>query len=188
MLQICGCDSNHERISTESRAIDARVSIDVIQHLYFVSRSIDRMAAQVQYYDRFWLSREESRQDSSGGGRLRQGGSLQHSPNNRAERDLAWRDRASRISRECIAVFVLFGATDCEPNENRAAPACRARNRRDEEGGLIEILIARICRPRAQHPYVNRERRLASSFNDARRSNVEVVATMMLIYMRRESS
>lgn len=48
----------------------------------------------------------------------------------------------------------------------------------DEGGaGLIEILIAGICRPRAQHPYVNRERRLASSFNKARISIMKVVAT-----------
>jgi len=50
-------------------------------------------------------------------------------------------------------------------NENRGTPACRAWKRREEaewgKGELIEILIAGICRPRAQHPYVNRKRRFA---------------------------
>lgn len=43
----------------------------------------------------------------------------------------------------------------------------RSRGGKNGRGSeLIEILIAGMCRPRAQHPYVNRERRLASSFND----------------------
>lgn len=129
---------------------------------------------------RFWPSREEPRQDLppigiGGCGEGREPATLAE----QSRWNPAWWDRASGISRECSAVFSRFHRLQW--NENRGTSACRARKRREEDrgsSGLIEILIAGLCRPRAQYPYVNRECRLASSFNDARISIVEDVASI----------
>jgi len=124
----------------------------------FGSRATQMLRAR---YNRFsTLQRGVTAQDSSGGeieGELREGGSLQHSPNNRARRNPAWRDRASGISRECIAVFIPSGATYCTEWKSRDVGMSSTWNieRRlgmGRERGLIEILIAGIRRPRAQHP------------------------------------
>lgn len=110
-------------------------------------------------------------------------------PNNRAGRNPAWQDRASGISRECTLPCSFYSVRSIARNENRGTPVCRAWKRWEEaewgKGGLIEILIAGICRSRAQHPYVNRKRRFVFSFNDARINIMEIVATTILIYTRR---
>lgn len=121
--------------------------------------------------------------------KLRKGGSLQHSPNNRAGTWLGGIE--PREFRE-NAVPCSTDSTDCNGMKiagRRHVEHGNVERRTDRTSGLIEILIAGLCRPRARYPYVNRECRLTSLFNETRISRGRCcIDSMMLIHTRREDS